>query len=181
MDSNFFVPAAYSTQVASGKTTWQTPSNIALVKYWGKKEVQIPQNASVSFTLSNCHTTTTLEFQKANEIKEVPEFDIYLDDVPTPDFKPKIVSFFRRIEAYVPFLKEYTFTIRTSNSFPHSSGIASSASGMGALALCIMDIEKELNPDMSEAFFYQKASFLARFVKRFVKLLGLKIAGASYV
>ena len=33
---------------------------------------------------------------------------------------------------------------------------------MGALALCIMDIEKELNPDMSEAFFYQKASFLAR-------------------
>jgi diphosphomevalonate decarboxylase len=64
---------------------------------------------------------------------------------------------------YVPFLKDYHFTIETSNSFPHSSGIASSASGMAALSLCLMDIEKELNPEMEEAFFKKKASFLARF------------------
>jgi diphosphomevalonate decarboxylase len=78
------------------------------------------------------------------------------------DFKPKIQKFFERIEKYVPFLKEYNFVINSRNSFPHSSGIASSASGMSALALCIMSIEKELNPTISDEYFNKKASFLAR-------------------
>ena len=82
-------------------------------------------------------------------------------------FKPKIQTFFERIEAYLPFLRDYHFKIETSNTFPHSSGIASSASGMSALALCLMSIEQELiNIDTSiaveKSFFNQKASFLAR-------------------
>jgi diphosphomevalonate decarboxylase len=52
--------------------------------------------------------------------------------------------------------------IKTENSFPHSSGIASSASGMSALALCVTSLEKELNPELSEEYFNKKASFLAR-------------------
>ena len=52
--------------------------------------------------------------------------------------------------------------IETSNTFPHSSGIASSASGMSALALCLMQIEQQLNPTISKEFFNKKASFLAR-------------------
>jgi diphosphomevalonate decarboxylase len=59
-------------------------------------------------------------------------------------------------------LKDYHFTIDTENTFPHSSGIASSASGMAALAMNIMSLEKALNPAMTEDYFYQKASFLAR-------------------
>jgi diphosphomevalonate decarboxylase len=64
-------------------------------------------------------------------------------------------------------LKAYHFKIETSNSFPHSSGIASSASGMSALALCLMSIEQDLTviqSDSEEAqdFFNQKASFLSR-------------------
>ena len=42
-----------SSQYASVETahfTWSAPSNIALVKYWGKKEHQIPANPSISFT-----------------------------------------------------------------------------------------------------------------------------------
>ena len=39
--------------VSNGIVKWNSPSNIALVKYWGKKENQIPQNPSISFTLSN--------------------------------------------------------------------------------------------------------------------------------
>ena len=54
------------------------------------------------------------------------------------------------------------FTIETSNTFPHSSGIASSASGMSALALCLVQIEQQLNPTISKEFFNKKASFLAR-------------------
>src|SRR5690606_30016699 len=77
-------------------------------------------------------------------------------------FEPKIQKFFERVEVYLPFLKDYKFKIETSNSFPHSSGIASSASGMGALALCLMDMEWQMQPAITEEYFKEKASFLAR-------------------
>jgi len=60
------------------------------------------------------------------------------------------------------FLKQYHFIIKTSNNFPHSSGIASSASSMSALSLCLMSIERELNPKITDDYFCKKASFLAR-------------------
>jgi len=79
------------------------------------------------------------------------------------DFKPKIATFFKRIEQYVPFLKDFNFVIKSRNSFPHSSGIASSASGMSALALCIMSLERALSEvEMTDEYFNKKASFLAR-------------------
>ncbi|MDB9928888.1 diphosphomevalonate decarboxylase, partial [Schleiferiaceae bacterium] len=43
------------------EVTWKSPSNIALVKYWGKYPVQLPANPSISFTLSAAATTTTLK------------------------------------------------------------------------------------------------------------------------
>ena len=89
-------------------------------------------------------------------------FDLLFEGNPKEDFKPKIQKFLERIEIYCPYLKNYHFTIDTQNTFPHSSGIASSASGMAALAMNILSLEKELNPTITEEFFYQKASFLAR-------------------
>jgi diphosphomevalonate decarboxylase len=172
---------------SNGSITWKTPSNIALVKYWGKEEPQIPRNSSISFTLDACFTLTTLEYKLKkrhaeldsacfNEnVKQVQidesqkntpsndfNFEIYFEEEKKDDFKPKIAIFFKRIEKYVPFLKDFEFLIRSRNSFPHSSGIASSASGMSALALCVMSLEKELNPKITEEYFNKKASFLAR-------------------
>jgi len=144
-----------------GAFTWSSPSNIALIKYWGKKENQIPENPSISFTLDACKTTTSLSYSK-KETTNIYSFEVIFEGKNNEDFKPKIDTFFKRIETYVPFLKEYHFIIDTSNTFPHSSGIASSASGMSALALCIMSIEKELVPEITDAHFKQKASFLAR-------------------
>ena len=157
-----FLPQAYTEEVNSGSVTWQSPSNIALVKYWGKKENQIPANPSVSFTLNNCKTTTSLNYEKKKSPSQDFDLELYFEGKIKEDFKPKIITFFKRIEQYCPFLKDYHFTIKTENSFPHSSGIASSASGMSALALCIMSLEKELAPGMSQEFFNTKASFLAR-------------------
>ena len=162
MTAQDFIPKKYSREVGEGKVTWQSPSNIALVKYWGKKENQIPANPSVSFTLDYCKTTTSLTFQKKAKPSNNFDFELFFEDEKKESFRPKIEQFFSRIEAYLPFLKEYSFTIHTSNSFPHSSGIASSASGMSALALCLMSLEKELDPMMTEEFFTRKASFLAR-------------------
>ena len=146
----------------SGIVAWKAPSNIALVKYWGKKPNQIPANPSISFTLDACATTTSLKFYRLKQKSKTFSFDLFFEGKHKEDFKPKINTFFERIEKYVPFLKEYHFTIETSNSFPHSSGIASSASGMAALALCLMTVEKTINPSLKDAYFKKKASFLAR-------------------
>jgi diphosphomevalonate decarboxylase len=161
MTEQIFIPKKYSNTIEKGKVTWESPSNIALVKYWGKKKDQLPENPSISFTLNNCKTITTLSYT-LKENKMDFDFDIFLDGEKKDDFKPKIQTFFERIEIYLPFLKEYKFKIETQNTFPHSSGIASSASGMSALALCLMSMEKEFNFDITDEFFNQKTSFLAR-------------------
>ncbi|MDT0641273.1 diphosphomevalonate decarboxylase [Zunongwangia sp. F363] len=161
MNVEEFIPGKYSEAVEKGSVKWQSPSNIALVKYWGKKPEQIPANPSVSFTLSNCKTITRVDFIK-KKTRDKFEFEVFFEGEKKDDFKPKISTFFKRIESYCPFLKEYSFKIYSENTFPHSSGIASSASGMSALALCIMSIEKQLNPSLSAEFFKKKASFLSR-------------------
>ncbi|GGW33953.1 diphosphomevalonate/mevalonate 3,5-bisphosphate decarboxylase family protein [Arenibacter certesii] len=162
MRENDFVSGSYSGPLMNGKVTYKSPSNIALVKYWGKKENQVPANPSVSFTLDSCATTTSLTYSKLDEPGKDFSFELLFEGKPKPDFKPKIQTFFSRISAYLPFLKSYHFVIETSNSFPHSSGIASSASGMSALALCLMHIEKQLFPEIEVDYFNAKASFLAR-------------------
>ena len=162
MTEKDFVMTSSPTLPNKGKVCWKAPSNIALVKYWGKKMNQIPANPSISFTLDACATTTTLSFEKLSESLTDFSFDFFFEGMPKEDFKPKIETFLKRIEKYVPFLGSYHFSIETSNSFPHSSGIASSASGMAALALCLMTIEKEINPAIEDGYFYEKASFLAR-------------------
>ncbi len=163
MNLTQFLPANYQNKVKQGSVTWKSPSNIALVKYWGKKDDQIPENPSISFTLDACRTTTTLTFSEKENKDDSFSFDLFFEGKLKEDFKPKILTFFKRIKAYLPFLKDYHFKIETSNSFPHSSGIASSASGMSALALCLMDIERSLSEvEMTEDYFNKKASFLAR-------------------
>jgi len=62
--ANDFITASYTHSIDQGVFQWSAPSNIALVKYWGKKENQIPANPSVSFTLNNCKTITQLAFAK---------------------------------------------------------------------------------------------------------------------
>ena len=169
MTAEDFIPKPYSKTIKEGRVAWSSPSNIALVKYWGKREPQLPENPSISFTLNACKTITTLSYSR-RESDGSFSFEVFLDGEEKKAFKPKIDIFFKRIEPYVPFLKDYHFVIETQNTFPHSSGIASSASGMSALALCLMSIEKELfvisneceKYHRSEDYFTQKASFLAR-------------------
>ncbi|WP_282041419.1 diphosphomevalonate/mevalonate 3,5-bisphosphate decarboxylase family protein [Winogradskyella flava] len=160
MTEQDFILKSYNSNVKSGSVKWSAPSNIALVKYWGKKENQIPENPSISFTLSNCKTITEVTYTKKED--NSLSFDVFFEDKLNEAFKPKIQTFFERIETYMPFLRDYHFKIETSNTFPHSSGIASSASGMSALALCLLSIEENLGVDYADDYFNKKASFLAR-------------------
>ena len=163
MTENYFKIGSYDTKVLDdGQFTWKSPSNIALIKYWGKSEPQIPKNASISFTLKNCHTITTLEYKRKKIPSRKFRLKVLFDGKEEKGFEPKIEQFFERIVEYVPFISDYDFTIKTENSFPHSSGIASSASGMSALALCLMSMEEILFPSISKEHFTIKASFLSR-------------------
>jgi diphosphomevalonate decarboxylase len=162
MAEKAFIPSYYELEKEEGSVEWNAPSNIALVKYWGKKEQQYPANPSLSFTLDSCSTTTRLTYRQGSKKGHGNSFEILLDHVANEDFRPKIDNFFNRIRPYLPFLGKYHFTIETSNTFPHSSGIASSASGMAALALCLTDLERQVRPEMDNDYFNKKASFLAR-------------------
>jgi diphosphomevalonate decarboxylase len=148
----------FKESIPRGKTTWKSPSNIALVKYWGKRDVQIPMNPSVSFTLSESATTTTVSYGPAKD-----EFDLkfYFNGVRNKTFEAKTKSFFLSVTDIFPFIKQLDFVIESANSFPHSAGIASSASGMSALALALCDIEKQYF-GLPDEIFFKKASYVAR-------------------
>ena len=161
MKVNQFLIKSELNFIDKASYTWQTPSNIALVKYWGKSNPQIPKNASISFTLNNCHTITTIDFVKKEKSKIV-DFDLFFEGNKKEDFKPKIAEFFKRIEKYCPYIFDYKMIIKSENSFPHSSGIASSASGLSAIAMCLMSLESDLLKNLSQEYLNKKASFLAR-------------------
>ncbi len=148
---------------ANGTVTWQSPSNIALIKYWGKYGFQFPRNPSLSFTLSQSHTTTKVEYLYKEKNTHSDHIRLFFHDEESPKFLTKIEHFFNQIEEFFPFIPHLSFTIFSENSFPHSAGIASSASSMSALALCLCTMERELMTTLKDdETFYHKASFIAR-------------------
>lgn len=145
---------------------WQAPSNIALIKYWGKHGNQLPNNPSLSITLNKAYTTTKLEAVK-KEIKEPGNSGISLEYLfereRVAGFENRIRTFLEKMAPDMPFLTEYDLTIESSNTFPHSTGIASSASSMAALALCLTSLEQHhTGKELYESDFYKNASNLAR-------------------
>ncbi len=124
-----------------GVVGWRSPSNIALIKYWGKQpqREQLPANPSLSFTLSHAFTDMWLYWSKRTQADDPIELKLYFEGRPADNFRKRIYDFMLRLLPEMPFLGEYAITIHTRNSFPHSAGIASSASAMSALALCLVE------------------------------------------
>ncbi|MBW8360208.1 MAG: diphosphomevalonate decarboxylase [Weeksellaceae bacterium] len=147
-----------ASKIADCTVSASCPSNIALIKYWGKYAGQIPANPSISYTLNHCKTNTSLEFT-ADEDFSVQTF---LGGKEETGFAAKIEKYFREIEAYLPWILQGKYIIRTENTFPHSSGIASSASGFGAIAKCLMELDESFSATLDVEFKMKKASFLAR-------------------
>lgn len=138
-------------------TAWQSPSNIALVKYWGKTHPQLPTNPSLSMTLDACRTETSVEIVPGGG-----KIQVWVDGVDTPSFVPKVAGFFKAIAERHPWTAYFDWRIQTHNTFPHSSGIASSASGMSALALCVVSLAREFQERIPAKDDLREASVLAR-------------------
>ena len=141
------------------KVSAKSPSNIAIVKYWGKHGVQLPNNPSISFTLSRCFTETSIEVNQNDG--DNYHISFLFEGKESPKFQEKIEKYLVDNQQYFGFMKGLDLKIESYNSFPHSSGIASSASSMSALVLCLLKIEKIVNQEETPIDL-QKASFLSR-------------------
>lgn len=131
------------------------PSNIAFIKYWGKKEDQKPINPSLSMTLKNCRTEMQVEFLPR---KEKLLSEVKLSGVQNDQFQESLSKRISRLKDTLPWLSDYSLKIDSVNTFPHSAGIASSASSMAALAHILVLKEKE----MKKVFSLERASHIAR-------------------
>lgn len=132
------------------KATAVAPSNIAFIKYWGKKDekLRLPENGSISMNLSNLTTTTTVEFSPSlsedyveiNGIKELNEGN-------------RAIKHLERVRKIAKL--SYKAKVVTKNNFPIGTGLSSSASGFAALTLAA---SKSAGLNLSE----KELSILAR-------------------
>ena len=143
-----------------GKVGWASPSNIALVKYWGKRGKQLPQNPSISFTLSECRSETFLTYEKADKFG----FQFFFEGKENPAFGAKIEKFLLENQSFFPFINQLNLKVESRNTFPHSSGIASSASSMSAFVMCLLEIERSLSLSKGRPIdmVLRKASYFSR-------------------
>ena len=113
------------------KVTAIAPSNIAFIKYWGKKkpeELNIPANSSISMNLSGLLTTTTVEFN-SNFSKD----EVVINGKQIKGELDKVIKHLDRIRLLAGI--NYRAEVVSENNFPSSTGLSSSASGFAALTL----------------------------------------------
>lgn len=119
------------------KSTVKASSDIALVKYWGKKDavLRLPENGSISIILNGLDTITTVEFSK-----QLSEDEIYIQD---KKIEPKSREA-QRISKHLNRIRElakaqnlegsdWYAKVVSKNTFPRGTGLSSSGSGMAAL------------------------------------------------
>lgn len=112
------------------KSTSIAPSNIAFIKYWGRKDetLRLPENGSISMNLSNLLTTTTVEFSSKFK-KDSLTYNGSEEEI-KGNRAIVHIDRIRKLANIVTPVK-----IVTTNNFPSGTGLSSSASGYAALTL----------------------------------------------
>lgn len=112
------------------KATAVAPSNIAFIKYWGKKDeiLRLPENGSISMNLSNLQTTTTVKFNK-----DFKEDSIIINGIREENEGNRAVKHLDRIRTIARI--NHKAKVVTKNNFPTGTGLSSSASGFAALTV----------------------------------------------
>ena len=142
---------------------WESPANIALIKYWGKTGNQIPLNPSLSITLSASFTRTVLRATENKGTKNGLELKYFFEGNEHPAFRLKVLTYLEKLQDIFPFIKTHSLEFDSANTFPHSAGIASSASSMSAIALCLMSLDEQISGKrLNVHAFLKKASNIAR-------------------
>ncbi|TAM58558.1 diphosphomevalonate decarboxylase [bacterium] len=104
--------------------------NIALIKYWGKRDdaLNLPAAGSLSITLDALHTRTAVRFDAA-----LADDDVVLNGKRDPEQTRRIGAFLDLFRARAGVTTRAH--VETANDFPTGAGLASSASGFAALAV----------------------------------------------
>ena len=113
------------------KATAKAPSNIAFIKYWGKRDerLRLPLNSSVSMNLDRIYTVTTVEFSKRFE-KDV---FVLKGAKTTEKEKQRVFKHLDRVRRLAGITTRAK--VVSENNFPKGTGLSSSASGFAALSL----------------------------------------------
>lgn len=123
----------------------EASANIALIKYMGKldKVKKIPANPSLSYTLDHLRSYVSLEL-----IRNKHDF---WEPLELAGMQPLCLSAAeqKRFLEHLAFLKQKfayqgNFVVRSTNNFPESTGLASSASSFAALTRCAVLALSEL-------------------------------------
>ncbi|QDY75195.1 diphosphomevalonate decarboxylase [Streptomyces qinzhouensis] len=116
---------------AAGSATAVAHPNIALIKYWGKRDegLVLPWTSSLSMTLDVFPTTTRVRLESGSGHDTVA-----LNGVPATG------ETLRRVTAFLQLVRERAGSgrravVETHNTVPTGAGLASSASGFAALAV----------------------------------------------
>ena len=117
------------------KASAEACANIALIKYWGKRDAErhLPCNGSISLALSDLRTVTTVAVDS----------DLLADSL-SLDGRPASPSELARLSSVVGPLRRHSgrcafLRVESVNHFPTAAGLASSAAGFAALALAAAD------------------------------------------
>ncbi|MCL6088548.1 MAG: diphosphomevalonate decarboxylase [Candidatus Marsarchaeota archaeon] len=126
------------------------PTNIAVIKYWGKnphwEKWHIPTKSSLSWTVQDLTTTTELEVRKGSG-----KADFTLNGktiTPQMGEYEYVRDMLLKLFEYLPQTKKYDYRIVSRNNFPTAAGFASSAAGFAALAKALAGAMEKLEPKM---------------------------------
>jgi diphosphomevalonate decarboxylase len=120
-------PSVISDQLVSA----YAPSNIALCKYWGKRDIELklPETSSLSVSLADRGATTLLKLIDG----DVDEIKLGENSIPHD------TTFAKRLVSYLNLFRPEgkSFSVKTNSSIPIAAGLASSAAGFAALVLAL--------------------------------------------
>lgn len=138
------------------KVTIQASSDVALVKYWGKKDkvLRLPANGSISMVLDALYSITTVEF-----LPNLAKDEVIIGGETEEGESSRVIEHLNRIRALAKTKNIITTDlfakVVSENNFPKSTGLSSSGSGFAALTLAAC---QAIGLDLSE----KELSILAR-------------------
>ena len=115
---NFVNPAPLNAYTPiEGRVGWEAPSNIALIKYWGKYGQQMPANPSISFSLQNCVSQTIIHYHP----RKGGGISFAFQGQPNEAFQKKIEGYLQSVESQYPWLADHRLDIEsvTENKPPN--------------------------------------------------------------
>ena len=114
----------------------EAPSNIAIVKYWGKRDerLNLPLNSSFSISLDALKVTTEVRVEDGKGTDELYINGKKVEGEDFEDYAGRVIREFRKLYG------DFHVKIYSTSNFPQGAGLASSAAGIAALTFALNEV-----------------------------------------